>query len=545
MAGRYQLGELLGRGGFGAVYSGRESGGGKVAVKVFSRATGLASRAEREARTASKLQHPNIHAVVGVEHDDQNAYLISELVEGGRFDRTELTDEEAVRAVAAVCDALAHAHALGVVHRDVKPANILISDDGDVCLTDFGIARDEDARDTTLDERVLGTLSYMAPEQARGKGATGATDVWAAALTLYARLAGRNPFKARNLAELLEKLASGAPPLRERRPELPDKLTRAIDRALDRDPARRPTAAGFRDLLLTAIATELDAEDARDRAPVFIQGAEPATGGRQSGRNRFAGTHLGRDLRLPLRTTGSLICAGAMVWALAAFPVYPATWSLPLAVLAAVLAWWRPTVALSIGSALLVPAFWNHAQAAGLVWIGCSVLWVTGTIRWEKPRCLSPLLAVPLAMIGLGPAYVLVAATAPTARRRAAEAAAGGVIVLVAGGVLPASATAGLAGANNPLAIMRVLAGAPQATAIAAAMVAFAVLLPVAWHNRPDRRTQAVVMWGVGFGLAVAGLPQVIGAQPQAWVGAAAAGLLAAIIPAALALASPRLAFSR
>ena len=124
--------------------------------------------------------------MLGVEHDDDHAYLVSRLVVGERFDRTELSDEESVRAIAAVADALDHAHSRGVVHRDVKPANILVSTDGDVRLTDFGIARDEDTRDHTGDERVLGTLSYMAPEQARGRRASGASDVWAAALTLYA-----------------------------------------------------------------------------------------------------------------------------------------------------------------------------------------------------------------------------------------------------------------------------------------------------------------------------------------------------------------------
>ena len=194
---RFLLGKLLGRGGFGAVYEGRDTrAGGAVAVKAFRRSEGLATRAEREARTASKLEHPNIHTVLGVEHDDDHAYLVSRLVVGERFDRTELSDEESVRAIAAVADALDHAHSRGVIHRDVKPANILVSTDGDVRLTDFGIARDEDTRDHTGDERVLGTLSYMAPEQARGRRASGASDVWAAALTLYARLAGRNPYRA-------------------------------------------------------------------------------------------------------------------------------------------------------------------------------------------------------------------------------------------------------------------------------------------------------------------------------------------------------------
>ncbi len=143
-----------------------------------------------------------------------------------------------------------------VVHRDVKPANILVSTTGEVCLTDFGIARDEDAMETTIDQRLMGTLSYMAPEQAAGERADGATDVWAAGLTLYARLAGRNPYKAKTLPELLEKLRAGAPPLHEVRPDLPREVSDVLADALDHDPRRRPSAVELRDRLLWALRPE-------------------------------------------------------------------------------------------------------------------------------------------------------------------------------------------------------------------------------------------------------------------------------------------------
>jgi eukaryotic-like serine/threonine-protein kinase len=531
VAGRYELGEMLGRGGFGAVYAGHDrSADEAVAVKVFSRSNGLASRARREARTASKLEHPNVHNVLGVEHDDEHSYLVSELVVGERFDRTQLSDEEAVRAIAAVADALAHAHARGVIHRDVKPANILISTDGEVRLTDFGIARDEDARDqTTTDERVLGTLSYMAPEQAQGRRATGATDVWAAALTLYSRLAGSNPFRARSLGELLERLGEGARPLAELRPDLPRELSRVLSRALDHDPARRPDAGRFRDMLLAAVAPRSEDEPEPGR---------PATAPRRVPLSTL-------DLGRPLRAGGSLLSAGMLTWGLTAFPVYPASWSLPLAVAVAAAAWWRPAVGLAAGSALLVPAFWNHAEAAGLAWIVLAAAWIRGSLRWQAPRCLSPLVAGPLALVGLGPAYVLVAATAATPRRRAAEGCAGGLVTLVAGDLVSRHALQGVAGANSPGVLVTALAHSPQALAVVAAMSGFAVLLPPAWSHRDSRRLQAVLLWGLGFGLAIAGLPQVVASRPPAWVPAAAAAMVAAIIPAAWALASPRLRFGR
>ena len=107
VADRYTIEEELGRGGFGTVYGASADGGERVAVKVFSRREGLAPRADREARTARKLDHPNIHTVLGVENDDDHVYLVSQLVEGERLDRSGLADDQAVRAIAAVCDALA------------------------------------------------------------------------------------------------------------------------------------------------------------------------------------------------------------------------------------------------------------------------------------------------------------------------------------------------------------------------------------------------------------------------------------------------------
>jgi serine/threonine-protein kinase len=501
VAGRYRLAEVLGRGGFGAVYTGHDSASGDaVAVKVFDRAEGLAPRADREARTAQKLDHPNIHEVVGVVHDDDHAYLISQLVVGERFDRSGLTDDQAVRAIAAVCDALAHAHERGVVHRDVKPANILVSTDGTVHLTDFGIARDEDAREPTVDERLLGTLSYMAPEQASGRRATGATDVWSAGLTLYATLTGKNPFRARSLSELLENLGHRAPPLHRVRPELPHDLSRALERAMHSDPGRRPTAAGLRDLLLAAIA-----EPAVAAAPGWSPEAAP----------------VARRAR-----------------ALPAVPMYPPAWTLPIAGLLAVLAWRRPRAAAAAGAVLVVPAFWNFGQAAGLVWVALAAAWAWATPRTGggRQRCLVPLWAGPLALIGLGPAFVIVAATAPTKARRAVEAAAGAVVAATCGGWAGPALSRALAGANSPLAYARVVGHDPALAATAGAMVAFAVLLHPAW--RAERQLQALSLWGLGFGLAVAGIPQLLRGG-GAGVAGEAAVVLTAIIPAAWAVAGP------
>ncbi len=524
VAGRYRLTDVLGRGGFGSVYTGRDSASGEaVAVKVFSRGEGLAPRADREARTAQKLDHPNIHEVVGVAHDEDHAYLISQLVVGERFDRSGLSDEQAVRAIAAVCDALAHAHERGVVHRDVKPANILVSNDGAVHLTDFGIARDEDAREPTVDERLLGTLSYMAPEQASGRRATGATDVWSAGLTLYATLTGRNPYRARSLGELLDNQSQKAAPLHRLRPDLPRDLSRALERAMHPDPSRRPDAAGLRDQLLAAIAEPSVAE-----APGYAPEAAPA-------RRRVAIPF--ERLRERTAPAASMLLAGvALAYTLTAFPMYPPSWTIPLAVLLGALAWRRPLAAATAGAVIAVPAFWNFAEAAGLLWIGLAAAWIWSSRRTSGRRCLAPLAAVPLALVGMGTTIVLVAATAPTRGRRAAEAAAGAIVAAVCGGWATAHLSAQLAGANSPFAYLHVIDRDPALAATGVAMVAFAVLLPFAWWA--ERRVQAVALWGLGFGLAAIGIPQLF-ASGAAGLGAGIAAVLTGIIPAVWAVAGP------
>ena len=526
VAGRYRLAEVLGRGGFGSVYTGHDhDSGAEVAVKVFSRGEGLAPRADREARTAQKLDHPNIHEVVGVAHDDEHAYLISELIVGERFDRSGLTDDQAVRAIAAVCDALAHAHARGVVHRDVKPANILVSIDGTVHLTDFGIARDEDAREPTVEERLLGTLSYMAPEQAQGERATGAADVWSAGLTLYATLTGTNPYRARSLSELLENLGRRAPALHRVRPDLPRELSRALAHAMHSDPGRRPSAAGFRDLLLAAVA-----EPAVAAAPGFAPVAAPSREGRLRDRVSLR--------EIPHRAGPALAVGWTMAWLLTVFPMYPPTWTLPLAAALGLSAWRRPRAAALAGGVLAVPAFWNFAEAAGLVWIALGAAWIwaaRGSVGGRE-RLLAPLWAGPLALIGFGAAFVFVAAGAPTRGRRAVEGAAGAIVAAVAGGWAQGRFVHTLPGAGSPLAYLRVLVHDPALVTTMAVLPVFAVLLAAARAAR--RRTEALALWGIGFALAAVGIPTVALHHPVG-LGAQVAAGLTAIIPAAWAVARP------
>jgi serine/threonine-protein kinase len=553
VAGRYRVTGFLGRGGFGSVYQGVDvDSGTAVALKAFSRRDGLAPRAGREARAARKLSHPNVHHVLGVEQDETHAYLVSELVVGERFDRSGLGDEEAVRAIAAVCDALAHAHAHGIVHRDVKPSNILISTAGEVTLTDFGIARDEDAADQTVDERLLGTLSYMAPEQAAGEQATGASDVWAAAVTLYEALTGGNPFRARKLADLLQRFEAGAPSLAALRPDLPPALSRTIAEGLRRDPRKRPEAAAFRDALLAAIAPEPGPAAPVELGPAVADDplAEEPLADERSAARAPRERRLPRPsadapgVRLATRAARAALVGGALAWTLSAFPVYPPSWTPVLAALCALVAFRLGLAGLALAGAVVVPAFWNGSQAAGLTALVLAGAWLVHARR-DRVRAPLPLLAGGLTLAGVGPAYVLVAATARTPARRAVEGAAGAVVAIVAAGPLTGAESRELAGASSPLALLSALAAHPALLAVLAAAAGFSVLLPAAWRVAEHRRRRALLAWGLAFALAALALAQLPGVVPGDGMRQAVIGSLAAILPAACALAAPRLGFGR
>jgi hypothetical protein len=223
-----------------------------------------------------------------------------------------------------------------------------------------------------------------------------------------------------------------------------------------------------------------------------------------------------------------------MAFTLTAFPMYPPAWTIPLAALLGALAWRRPLAALTAGAAVAVPAFWNFAEAAGLLWAGLAAAWIWMSRRNPGRRCLAPLAAVPLALVGMGTAIVLVAATAPTRARRAAEAGAGAIVAAVCGGWATAHGSAALAGASSPTAYLHLLGRDPAPAATVIAMVAFAVLLPFAWWA--EKWTQATVLWGLGFGLAAIGVPHLLTSGGNG-LGAGIAAVLTGIIPAVWAVA--------
>lgn len=253
IAGRYELGDRLGTGGMATVYRAFDHVLSRpVAVKVLHDATHADQRARilREARAAAGLGHPNAVTVFDTGVEDDTPYLVLELVEGETLaDRlaTEgpLPPDEAVRIAGAVLGALEAAHVRGLIHRDVKPANVLLGRHGEVRLADFGIARDLIAGSTiTATGQFLGTPAYVAPEQVAGQPATAATDLYGVGILLYEMLAGAPPFRHETaLATALAHERELPPPLGERSAAGPA-LAAVVHQALEKDPRWRFESAG-------------------------------------------------------------------------------------------------------------------------------------------------------------------------------------------------------------------------------------------------------------------------------------------------------------
>ncbi len=262
--GRYRLLERLGRGGFGEVWRAHdELLHREVALKqIWLGPHGDSERATREALAAARLAHPAIVALYEAAAVDESFYLISELVDGETLarliDEEALSDEEVLEIGVALAGALAHAHARGVIHRDIKPQNVLIPDHPEGAealakLTDFGGASLVGEDNLTRTGDVLGTLAYMAPEQSEGREVGQPADLYALALVLYEALCGVNPVRGRTPAATARRIGRALAPLERARSDLPRGLTRAIDTALSLAPAERGTLDELRGALEEAL----------------------------------------------------------------------------------------------------------------------------------------------------------------------------------------------------------------------------------------------------------------------------------------------------
>src|SRR5690348_13884273 len=225
VAGRYRLGEVAGRGGMGVVWRARdELLHREVAVKEIiwppqlgeaERGT-LCQRALREARTAARLDHPSVIGVYDFVEDDGRPWIVMPLI--GYPSLREVVREQgplrprrAARIGVQLLDALRAAHAAGVLHRDVKPGNVLLGPDDQVVLTDFGMAIADGSTALTTSGVLIGSPAYMAPERARGEPATAAADLWSLGATLYAAVEGRPPFDRNGALAVLTAVVSGVP----------------------------------------------------------------------------------------------------------------------------------------------------------------------------------------------------------------------------------------------------------------------------------------------------------------------------------------------
>ena len=253
LAGRYELGPRIERGGMATVYRATDTVLHRpVAVKVlagtFARDGAFVERFEREGRNAARLSHPNVVRVFDAGSDGGTHFIVMELVEGTTLarliaDRAPLEPDRAARIAGDVAAALAAAHAEGIVHRDVKPANVLIAANGAVKVADFGIARAADAASITQTGALLGTAAYVSPEQAAGMPATPRSDINALGCVLYEMLTGRPPFLAEApIATLQRHLNEPVVPPSSVVP-VPPSLDRLVVACLAKDPSERPASA--------------------------------------------------------------------------------------------------------------------------------------------------------------------------------------------------------------------------------------------------------------------------------------------------------------
>jgi serine/threonine protein kinase len=251
LGGRYTLGDRIASGGMGDVYQARDDVLERVvAVKILRPDTSeeevFARRFRSEALYTANLCHANIATVYDYGEDDNVAYLVMELVPGEPLSalvrREGALEPSRVRSIIGQAAlALGAAHEAGVVHRDVKPANILMTPDGTVKLTDFGIARAVDGSGETLTGEVLGTPHYLSPEQALGESATGASDLYALGVVAHEMLTGRRPFdKNTPVATALAQVNDPPPPLP---PHVPEELRALIEQCLSKKPEDRPGSA--------------------------------------------------------------------------------------------------------------------------------------------------------------------------------------------------------------------------------------------------------------------------------------------------------------
>jgi len=429
---RYRPLRPIGRGGSGSVWLARDERTGlEVALKIVPREGKRASRAAREMEAASRLRHERCVRAYDFGGDSGHVYIAYEYVQGQTMREAlrsgKLGDRDAIEAAAQILDALAHAHRLGIVHRDVKPSNVLVEEGPELSirLLDFGLAQFDEADTLTAVGDVPGTLAYIAPERLTGAEATSASDIWAVGVLLWECLAGEHPFWGVPLPQVAAAIESGAPPLATTRNDLPPAVADAVSSALAVDPARRPSAERLAHDLRAAATSPR-----RDRtSPARQRKATPAP--------RVAAPPLPLEQRLaPAGLAAATVVIGATL-----LPFWTPALFILIAMAAALSTLRSPRLGLAI--ALFVPVFplGNVAQAAAVVYGVLAVGWLA--LWWRDARAGLLFVAGPvLATVG---AIALLPLAVQPARGRARRALQAFV------GVFAAVAVAGLRGNELPL----------------------------------------------------------------------------------------------
>jgi hypothetical protein len=427
---------------------------------------------------------------------------------------------ESVEIAAQVLDALAHAHRSGIVHRDVKPSNILLEDEPQISvrLLDFGLAQFDGADTLTAVGDVPGTLAYISPERLAGEEASPASDVWSVGVFLWEALATRHPFWGMPLQEVARAIESGAPPLAQERPDLPRRLLATVDRALSPDPGARPRASE----LAAGLRSALKAPDAR-----------PA----RTGARVASAPSPARAVRLEARVLPAALAAVTAGIGATLLPFWPPALVAAIVVVAAAAAAVRPRLGLAIALAAPVFPLGNEAQGAAVLYGAFAAGWLA--FAWRDARRGLLFVAGPvLALLGALALAPLAVQPARGVARRAAQGVlavfAAALVAGVSGDDLPfthAPAGLGLGASATPggvaFELQSVLAGAPALIVASGLAGAAAAILPWARARSPyGVAVVAVVVVGglLATGPAIASVPLVVAiwgcaAALAAWTG--------------------------
>jgi serine/threonine protein kinase len=268
--GEYRIEDELGEGGMGYVFRATAPGGSEVALKIvkpeMARDAVLRKRFAREAQIASTVKHPHVVPVLDSGEQDGLPYMAQQFIRGGSLDDRiknsgPLDLETAIAVCTAVATGLDALHEAGLVHRDVKPANILLDEQGTAYIADFGLAKDRQASVLTKAGQTLGSMDYMAPEQIRGEDVTAASDVYALGCVMFECMAGTPPFADRTGMRILwAHLQEDPPDPLGARKDVPADVSWAITRALEKEPEKRPpTATAYAQMVRVAAGVRPEA----------------------------------------------------------------------------------------------------------------------------------------------------------------------------------------------------------------------------------------------------------------------------------------------